>query len=395
MVDGSSGNVSEMDVWQIVVLSALLAPGWAKLLAMGLNWVHGCPWPPIILWSTRKLNDVLVFLLPILHAVWLWNGGEITASLWLLTAALSAIGAIVLIRDAWRYQFPVVPAWEVGKQVEIRTWPDAHPARRIGRGHGSKLARFPFNEQYSLSIVRREWVLDDLPPDFGELTITHFSDAHFRGAVTRAWYEEVLQEAADFRSDLVVFTGDLLDDERLLEWVPATFGRLHARLGCYFLLGNHDRPFDVAVIRQSLERLGWQDIAGRGVILHDGPRQIFLAGTEVPWMGEHPSQLSATKASLRVLLSHTPDNVEWSIEHGFDVVLAGHTHGGQIRLPILGPVYSPSRYGVRYSAGIFDVSNVKMHVSFGLSGREPLRINCRPEITQLVLRPRQTVPPSA
>jgi uncharacterized protein len=63
-------------------------------------------------------------------------------------------------------------------------------------------------------------------------------------------------------------------------------------------------------------------------------------------------------------------------------MLAGHTHGGQIRLPVVGPVFSPSRFGVRYASGTFFRAPTLMHVSRGLSGTRPLRFNCRPELAQ-------------
>jgi hypothetical protein len=68
-------------------------------------------------------------------------------------------------------------------------------------------------------------------------------------------------------------------------------------------------------------------------------------------------------------------------------MLAGHTHGGQIRLPVIGPMVSPSRFGVRYASGVFHEAPTLMHVSRGISGLDPIRINCLPEVTKIILRP--------
>ncbi len=67
-------------------------------------------------------------------------------------------------------------------------------------------------------------------------------------------------------------------------------------------------------------------------------------------------------------------------------MLAGHTHGGQIRFPLVGAIFAPSRFGVRYACGVFHETPTVMHVSRGLSGLDPLRYNCAPELTKLVLR---------
>jgi predicted MPP superfamily phosphohydrolase len=89
---------------------------------------------------------------------------------------------------------------------------------------------------------------------------------------------------------------------------------------------------------------------------------------------------------VRILLAHSPDQLSWARRNDIDLMLAGHTHGGQIRFPLIGPILAPSRYGVRYAAGTFYLPPVVMHVSRGISGLQPLRFNCPPELTKLVLR---------
>jgi predicted MPP superfamily phosphohydrolase len=84
-------------------------------------------------------------------------------------------------------------------------------------------------------------------------------------------------------------------------------------------------------------------------------------------------------------LAHTPDQIEWARVHDFDLMLAGHTHGGQIQLPGFGAVLSPSRYGVEYAEGTFYEHPTLMHVSRGISGTRQLRLNCPPELTKLIL----------
>jgi predicted MPP superfamily phosphohydrolase len=131
---------------------------------------------------------------------------------------------------------------------------------------------------------------------------------------------------------------------------------------------------------------GWTDVAGRSVGLEHRGYQLEIAGTELPWMGEHPVFGSKADGTFRLLLSHTPDNIDTAVGQDVDLVLAGHNHGGQVCLPLIGPVYSPSRYGIRYAAGDFQVDSTLMIVSRGLSGRQPLRYRCRPELARIVLR---------
>ena len=87
-----------------------------------------------------------------------------------------------------------------------------------------------------------------------------------------------------------------------------------------------------------------------------------------------------------LLVSHTPDLIGWARRNDFDLMLAGHNHGGQIRFPLVGSVLVPSSYGRRYDCGTFDEPPTVLHVSRGLAGQHPLRFHCRPEVTKIVLR---------
>jgi predicted MPP superfamily phosphohydrolase len=103
-------------------------------------------------------------------------------------------------------------------------------------------------------------------------------------------------------------------------------------------------------------------------------------------MGRHPSFDAVPDDIFRRLLSHTPDNLSWARRQGVDLMLAGHNHGGQVLLPAIGPVYSPSVNGCRYSSGVFSSDPTLMFVGRGLSGKHPLRIGATPEVSRLVLK---------
>ena len=113
--------------------------------------------------------------------------------------------------------------------------------------------------------------------------------------------------------------------------------------------------------------------------------QLELLGNELPWfpLGDATSPSSA---DFRILLSHSPDQIPWAKEQSIPLMLAGHTHGGQISPPFIGPIVSPSVFGTRYACGLFYEPPTVMHVSRGLSGVHPIRLNCLPELALLTLR---------
>lgn len=246
--------------------------------------------------------------------------------------------------------------------------------------------RVPSNQLLTIAVERKTLRLPRLPRQLDGLTIAHLSDLHMTGQLTRAFYDLVVDETNALRPDLVLITGDILEKEQCLPWIEATLGRLQARYGKYFILGNHEyRLRDVGQLRAALSSAGICDLGSQALHLAVGDQQVLLAGTERPWFGQTPV-LPAEDASFRILLSHSPDQLWWARQQRFDLLLAGHNHGGQIRLPYLGALITPSLHGSRYAGGLYDEPPVVLHVSRGVAGIHPIRLNCPPEIALLKLQ---------
>ncbi len=254
---------------------------------------------------------------------------------------------------------------------------------------GRLLTRLPLNESLLLDVSEKELTLARLPAALDGLSIAHLSDLHLTGHVPQAYFRRVVELTNELDADLVLLSGDLIEKPACWSWIDDTFARLRARHGVYFVLGNHDIRIDAHETRRRLIAAGLIDLGGRWLTLSLDEQELWLAGNELPWIapvadgGERPAR---STDPLRVLLAHSPDQLGWARRHGFDLMLAGHTHGGQIRFPVVGPVVCPSRHGVRYAAGVFHEPPTLMHVSRGVSGETPLRWNCLPEVTRLVLR---------
>ncbi|MCI0359983.1 MAG: hypothetical protein L0211_16010, partial [Planctomycetaceae bacterium] len=155
-----------------------------------------------------------------------------------------------------------------------------------------------------------------------------------------------------------------------------------------FVLGNHERLLpDADELRRALAAAGLTDLGSRTELLAIRGARILLAGNELPWFGTAPLVPSPQPLapSFRILLAHSPDQLYLAKIDDFDLMLAGHTHGGQIRLPGLGALISPSWHGWRYASGVFHEPPTVMHVSRGISGSHPIRLNCSPEIALLTL----------
>jgi len=252
------------------------------------------------------------------------------------------------------------------------------------------LANLPGNQVLTIDLSERGLNVPRLDPRLDGLSIVHLSDLHFTGRVGRAFFEEVVGLGNELEPDLVALTGDLVDTNECIDWVPDVLGPLKARHGVYFILGNHDRRVDTKRLRATLCDAGLIDLGGRWVQREINGATVVLAGNELPWfppaadMRDAPPR-AADGSPLRILLSHSPDQLDWAARWDFDLMLAGHLHGGQIRLPLVGPILAPSRQGVRFASGVFHCPPTLLHVSRGVSGELPIRLNCPPELTKITL----------
>ena len=344
--------------------------------------------------------SVIVPGVPILFGYWFWIRAEHLGSP--VGFATLPLAATPYLGTCWLAAIAIGIHWFRRNMLEPPPDSLRSERRRILRllrkptGYGPEdhdlhfMVRLPGNQTLDLDVSERGIDLPSLPPELDGFSILHLSDLHFTGKVPKSYFEEVVEICNDLAPDLVVVTGDLLDRQECLDWIPDTLGRLRGRYGTYFILGNHDVEVGPQVLRTALKASNLVDLGGRFVELPVGKETLILAGNELPWLPPAADFAKAPPPSsragpVRIALSHSPDQLPWAQQNEVDLLLAGHLHGGQIRIPVLGPIVSPSWHGVRYASGLFHSPPTLMHVSRGISGEIPLRLNCRPEVAKITL----------
>ena len=215
------------------------------------------------------------------------------------------------------------------------------------------------------------------------LRIAHVSDLHLNSHLPIAYYERVMHRVADAQPDLIFFTGDFVTDPQYVNLLPGVLALARGRLGTFGVLGNHDYWADPAAIAATVSATGvtlLRDVAVR-VPIGEG-RHILIAGCESPWSSPTPPPIARpAPGELALLLTHTPDNVYRLSRLGYAAIFAGHYHGGQIRVPGLGSLVVPSKYGRRFDHGHFVVNNTHLFVTAGVGSAEPpLRLWCQPDV---------------
>lgn len=250
-----------------------------------------------------------------------------------------------------------------------------------------------FWEPRRLVLRRVSVALPRLPAGLAGLKIGQISDTHHGPYTGRAFVEEAAALVWAERPDLIVLTGDYV--HRGAAFIPGgidPFASLRPPLGLYAVLGNHDHWHGAALTRECLARAGARDLTNRRVVLERGGGTLCLAGVGDLWEDEQDlaAALSGTdESSPRILLSHNPDYAELlPVAPRVDLVIAGHTHGGQVALPLLGALVLPSAYGQKYRAGLVRGPRCPVFVSRGVGViSPPVRINCPPEVAILTLIP--------
>lgn len=382
-----------------ILILLLACIGNAELWVILMNRRHSLPYDHFVLRRVRHIHDAGMILFPLFLVIFAGlsnNGllrGGVFSDLPLALRGMIAItycGLVPFCASVIRWQMSRAPSRVTETKSEIlRPLQGATPEKQqriIGNTSGL-LWRLPGNQVYQLEVNRRR-VASSTPVSKDSasqrvLKLAHFSDVHVIGCPGRGYLQFVTEQLCRLRPDAFVFTGDLIDKIQLLPWAVEAFARLADVAPGYFILGNHDWLVQADEIRAALSATGWTDVAEKSLTASVAGVEVLLAGTEVPWMGGHPDVPSRSTEQLRILLSHSPDQRDFGIANDFDAMLCGHNHGGQVRLPVIGPVYSPSKYGVRYSGGVYEHEDMLIHVSRGVGAMDALRLNCRPEITLL------------
>jgi hypothetical protein len=241
-----------------------------------------------------------------------------------------------------------------------------------------------------LDIERVTVPVRGLPPAAEGLTIVLMSDFHLYPYTQLDLVRRAVTLANELQPDVVALVGDFVLEsaESIFELGPV-LGQLDATHGVFAALGNHDYWTDMRVVAQGLREAGIPLLRNRGLPIGAGTDWIYLAGMDDGWSGEPDLQRALEERPHMlptVLLLHEPDFADAIAPTGqVALQLSGHSHGGQVRLPLMGaPVLPP--YGEKYDMGLYRVGDMWLYTTRGIGVvGPPVRLNCRPEITQITL----------
>jgi predicted MPP superfamily phosphohydrolase len=247
-------------------------------------------------------------------------------------------------------------------------------------------------------VVRREFALARWPERLNGFTVAQLSDFHYDPYFSAHPLHSAIPIVNELHPDLIVLTGDFVTSPLLGDVRKAAFEaepcaqllrQMNAPHGLWAVLGNHDENTDHRHVTQALRAQNIQVLANQSqAIEHDGAR-FWLAGVNdvLSKTADVPKTLRSVPAEEAViLLAHEPDFADHAAEFPIDLQLSGHSHGGQIRIPLLPPLYLPA-LGKKYVLGSYRIGRLTLYTNAGLGTiGVPARLNCPPEITLFTLR---------
>lgn len=258
-----------------------------------------------------------------------------------------------------------------------------------------------FIEPFKLKLTAVMTFTDRLPLGTDPIKVLHISDLHVERLTDRE--AQVLKLAREAKPDLIVISGDYVNlsynrDPKTLQQVRQLLSQLSAPFGIFATLGSPpvDLRETVAPIFENLPNItllrhGWKQID-----LRNG-RSLTVMGMDcshdLPIDAGRLARLVAASPgnAPQLLVYHSPELMPEAIEHGIDLYVCGHTHGGQVRLPILGPVFTSSQLGRRFVMGLYKIGRTTLYVSrgIGLEGLSAPRVRfmCPPEMTLITIMP--------
>jgi len=253
-------------------------------------------------------------------------------------------------------------------------------------------------EPFRLEIGRHE-CKTRLPAPDRPLKVLHLSDLHASWAVSLGFIESAVELGLQLKPDLVCITGDFISDQFAeFDAYARVLSKLSAAAPVFACLGNHDGGYWSAIhggypstqpVRQLLQRSGIELLHDRCTALRLNGRDVKVTGLADAWA--EPLNLAAAfppaeagGATARILLSHNPDTKEFLKFKPWDLLLCGHTHGGQVVLPWLGAPWAPVR-DKRFLAGMYSWDNRWIHITRGVGNVHGFRFNCPPEISLITV----------
>ena len=208
--------------------------------------------------------------------------------------------------------------------------------------------------------------------DFDGLKIVHFSDLHYKRIITKKRIDKIINEINLINPDIVLFTGDLIDDDSLitkddLKYLTETLKNINSKYGKYAVLGNHDYSIDIKDIRNIYINANFKLLENEyDIIYSKNNNKIYIGGISTGEFNENTLQKLSTEENIyKIILLHEPDFIDDIKSLDTNLALSGHSHNGQVNIPYIKKYFLPKN-AKKYYKEYYKVNNTEFYISNGI-----------------------------
>ncbi len=219
-------------------------------------------------------------------------------------------------------------------------------------------------------VVREYKITNKKLESFYGLKIAHFSDLHYGMSVNEKKLNIIVNKINMTKPDIVVFTGDLIDKnikitDEIFELLVSKLSKINSKYGKYYVFGNHDK--NNKSYNTIMTESGFQNLNESYDVIYLNNSKMFIGGIDTNnTLNEKTIEtLNLENYDYKIMLSHYPDNADYLLKYNVDLILSGHSHNGQVRLPVIGKIITPN-YAKKYYDPYYKINDTLLYISGGI-----------------------------
>lgn len=226
----------------------------------------------------------------------------------------------------------------------------------------------------TIGLITKEYTIKDnnISDDFDGIKIIHFSDIHYKRIITKDRIDKIINEINLINPDIVIFTGDLIDQDSNIEedditYLKEALSKINAKYGKYSVIGNHDYSIDIEVLRSIYKESNFNLLENSyDIIYGKNNNKLYIGGISTGAFSDTVlNKMNYNEECYKIIILHEPDYTDEIISLNPNLILGGHSHNGQVNITYLKKYFVPTG-SKKYYDEHYLVNNINLYISSGI-----------------------------